>query len=138
MVPPVTRLSPENRRLLQTGAVLCWIVGAILLVIGFIDFFASFNTRNAPTKFWMFFLGMPFLIAGSFMGRFGFAKPVSEIFATETAGAIHVTASAAGAGLREGLGGPLGSSPTIRVRCRTCGFLESEDARFCSGCRAEM
>lgn len=28
--------------------------------------------------------------------------------------------------------------PQIRVRCTACGYLETEDARFCSGCGASM
>ncbi|WP_366180670.1 hypothetical protein ABXS69_00405 [Actinomyces timonensis] len=35
-----------------------------------------------------------------------------------------------------GLGG--GAEPQIRVRCRSCGYLETEDATFCSGCGARM
>ena len=31
-----------------------------------------------------------------------------------------------------------GAQPLIRVRCRECGFLETEDATFCSGCGARM
>ncbi|WP_160159386.1 hypothetical protein [Actinomyces culturomici] len=28
--------------------------------------------------------------------------------------------------------------PEIRVRCPKCGFLETEDARFCSSCAAPL
>jgi len=31
-----------------------------------------------------------------------------------------------------------GAEPQIRVRCTKCGYLETEDARFCSGCGAPM
>lgn len=39
-----------------------------------------------------------------------------------------------------GLGADRGSAaePQIRVRCRACGYLETEDAVFCSGCGARM
>ncbi|WP_194948942.1 zinc ribbon domain-containing protein [Actinomyces trachealis] len=37
-----------------------------------------------------------------------------------------------------GVGRGAGAEPQIRVRCRACGFLETEDAAFCSGCGARM
>ncbi|MGK2349041.1 zinc ribbon domain-containing protein [Actinomyces sp. W5033] len=38
-----------------------------------------------------------------------------------------------------GLGAARGDAePQIRVRCRACGYLETEDAAFCSGCGARM
>lgn len=39
-----------------------------------------------------------------------------------------------------GLGADRGAAaePQIRVRCRACGYLETEDATFCSGCGARM
>ncbi|MDO4257900.1 MAG: zinc ribbon domain-containing protein [Actinomycetaceae bacterium] len=41
--------------------------------------------------------------------------------------------------LRDALAGRGGGSePQIRVRCRSCGELDTEDARFCSGCGAPM
>ncbi|MCL3777880.1 MULTISPECIES: zinc ribbon domain-containing protein [unclassified Actinomyces] len=42
------------------------------------------------------------------------------------------------AGLGTDLGARAGAAPQIRVRCRSCGFLETEDATFCSGCGARM
>ncbi|WP_159814497.1 zinc ribbon domain-containing protein [Actinomyces sp. zg328] len=37
-----------------------------------------------------------------------------------------------------GAGRGVGAEPQIRVRCRACGYLETEDATFCSGCGARM
>lgn len=36
------------------------------------------------------------------------------------------------------LAGGLGRREVVRIRCRSCGYLETEDARFCSGCGAPM
>lgn len=36
------------------------------------------------------------------------------------------------------LAGGLGAREVVKVRCRGCGYLETEDARFCSGCGAPM
>ncbi len=33
-----------------------------------------------------------------------------------------------------GFGSPVAQSPDVRVKCRNCGYLETEDAEFCSKC----
>ena len=40
--------------------------------------------------------------------------------------------------LRDAVARGGGAEPQIRVRCPSCGYLETEDASFCSGCGASM
>ncbi len=77
----------------------------------------------------------------------GQTRRVTSYMAEETAPATTTTSQAYGTGLARGLnvgGGiplagppPAASAPAqevVRIRCRSCGFLETEDARFCSNC----
>lgn len=40
--------------------------------------------------------------------------------------------------IRDAVARGAGGETQIRVRCSSCGYLETEDARFCSGCGASM
>ena len=147
MQPKLTRMSSGARRTCQVLGALFTGGGVVLFFWGFIGFalagrdrVASFGQSGAdPVDYWILSLvAMPFLIVGSILLKFGFMKPVSELVATETSGAVEHSSSAwgrgAGGGLREA-GFSFGSPrEVVKVKCRSCGFLESEDARFCSQC----
>ncbi|MGB1697963.1 MAG: hypothetical protein ACPHK8_06155, partial [Thermoplasmatota archaeon] len=64
-------------------------------------------------------------------------KPVSEIIVTETEQAAAYgsrnIAKGVAEGLREG-----GFQNNIKVRCRSCGELDDEHAKFCSACGQAM
>ena len=64
-----------------------------------------------------------------------------KFFAKETAPATRITTEAATDGIASGLhkhGMSIGGKEVIRVKCRNCGFLETEDAEFCSKCGQAM
>lgn len=139
----VTRLGDDGRNGLRAGAIVCWVLGA-LVFIGFITSVQRWaseppvygESHPGPSMVWPF-LALGLFGVGSFLAKLGFAKPVSEVLATETAGAAQVTGAALGRGLREGFG-PAASAPAVKVRCRKCSYLESEDAAYCSKCRAKL
>lgn len=80
-------------------------------------------------------IGIVLLVIGAIALRFGMIRPVSSYVATEAAPAIQTAAAALGGGLREvGFGAPAAPSPDVRIKCRNCGYLETEDAEFCSKC----
>ena len=88
-------------------------------------------------------LSVACIMAGATLLRFGFMRSVSSIVATETAPAVEYSSAALGrgigSGLREsGFAGGVGPAAVVRLKCRSCGFLESEDARFCSQCSKAM
>ena len=67
--------------------------------------------------------------------RLGLVRPVTGYVATEAAPAIETAATAFGTGLRDaGFGAPGVGGTVVRVKCRNCGYLETEDAEFCSKC----
>jgi hypothetical protein len=89
------------------------------------------------------FGGMALFMVGGVLMGLGFMRPMAEISATETAHAVEHTSAAMGRGLSKGLrqdgfqwGG--NARPVVKVRCRSCGALDSEDAKFCSACAKPM
>lgn len=91
------------------------------------------ESKDTMGRFMLFgFGGMACLGLGAFLLRLGFLRLGAEILATETAPAVEHSAGAVGRGLRAG---GLGQAvEVVKVKCRKCGFLESQDARFCSSC----
>lgn len=89
----------------------------------------------------LIFLGIA-LIYISFIGR------VAKYLAVETKPAIRVAGGGAGAGIAEGIregggikldvGGVATPREIVKIKCRHCGYLDSEDAVFCSKCGARL
>jgi hypothetical protein len=76
-------------------------------------------------------------------------RRVARYMATETAPAVEIAGEAAGSGVARGTqrGGGIkldvesDTSKTrevIKVKCRKCGYLETEDATFCSKCGGKI
>jgi hypothetical protein len=151
-VDDLRRLSdPERQRIRRRGKRLL-IVGLVLFVSAPVVFglsaflgFSSFLSGGPAAFGFLPFLAFPVAVAGLvciFIGavhmQFGYAKAGSEIMATETGGAVEHSSAAWSRGLGRGLkesGFSLGGArEVVKVKCRSCGYLESEDARFCSKC----
>jgi hypothetical protein len=76
---------------------------------------------------------------GAFALWLGLVRPVGGYVATEASPAIRTATTAIGSGLREaGFGGGAPAGTVVRVKCRNCGYLETEDAEFCSKCGQRM
>lgn len=126
------------------------LVGGILLAVGVILFGMPFiavpmamgsgSFDGVASSFAFAFPGIILIAIGGMMLKFGLLKPVAEIVATETGGAVEHSSAATGRGLARGLreGGLAVGGPQVKVRCRSCGGLDSEDARFCSSCGKGM
>jgi hypothetical protein len=141
----LTHLTPERRRALRV-----W--GIIISAVGYLMFFSvplmmvlAFGSRVIPPfpLFIVFAFGGVILIAvGRFLLRFGFMKPMAEIMATETGGAVEYSSERMAKGIGKGLKGAglnLGAvREVVKVKCRKCGFLETEDAKYCSSCAKPM
>lgn len=81
------------------------------------------------------FGGVIMMAVGGFLLKLGLVKPVASIVAADASPALGYAARHVAAGVKEGLAGGVAA---VKVRCRSCGFLESEDARFCSQCQTSM
>ena len=102
--------------------------------------FESFTTSVAMS-FVLSTIGLVLMAIGGFALRFGLVRPVASYLAVEASPAIQTAAAALGSGLRgAGFGATpaAGSRSDVRVKCRNCGYLETEDAEFCSKCGQRM
>jgi hypothetical protein len=145
--PGATLFGLSGARLRQLGVVLL-VAGFVLFLSSFVPVLLAFNefTRDpfgsAGSIFGSFFLtfvlgaiAVVLLGIGGFALRFGLIRPVTGYVATEAAPAIRTAAAAIGEGIREsGFGAAPRTDTVVRVKCRTCGYLETEDAEFCSKC----
>jgi hypothetical protein len=127
-------------------------VGLLLFLLSFVPIFLALNSfmqnpfGSAGSMFGSFFLsfligaiGIITMGVGGFALRFGLVRPVTSYVATEASPAIQTAATAFGAGFREaGIGGAGLAGTVVRVKCRNCGYLETEDAEFCSKCGQRM
>jgi hypothetical protein len=126
------------------------VAGLILFLIGVImPFLAIQSVMQDPfnpstpgsvagsfgLSFIIILIGIILIPIGGVALKFGMIRPVSSFVAAEAAPAIETAAAALGGGLREaGFGAPAARAPDVRVKCRNCGYLETEDAEFCSKC----
>jgi hypothetical protein len=119
-------------------------IGIPLLSIGFVFViigFTSFDTGTfEESKGYMIIFG-----AGGFMTVLGIGlistsitKPVSRYYATETSPAMKITGESIGRGLGQSGFGRVYAKEIIKVKCPHCGYLEREDANFCSKCGEEI
>ncbi len=142
-------MSPQTRKTLQTVSLVGLGVGALMTVAGIVLLVTNMLTMTPPSGpddpgtgaggafvgFLLFGLGgFVFVVSFGLMG-FAFRKPLSELAATDTEVAIEHSAGALARGIRGG--GGLGGA-IVKVKCRSCGYLDSEDAKFCSGCAATL
>ena len=123
-------------------------LGVVLMLVGLGSFFSSFGSFGPPRYFWCCFLGMPLIMVGLAMCKFGFmgaimryqageiapvGKDAFNYMADGTQGGVKTVASAIGAGLSEGRNGT-----TSRVPCPHCGHSNDADAKFCDECGSAM
>ncbi len=113
-------------------------IALVLIGWALVDFFAVFGSDDfdaQPTKFWMFFLALPFFVAGGAMIQAGFAGAAARYAAGETMPVVKDSAAylTDGQGLA-GIGRTEGVSPAGGPYCRGCGVRNDADARFCDGC----
>ena len=74
-------------------------------------------------------------------------RRVTKYMATETAPAVEIVGGAAGRGIAHGTQeaggikfdtGSQGPREVVKVKCRKCGYLDTEDADFCSKCGGRL
>jgi RNA polymerase subunit RPABC4/transcription elongation factor Spt4 len=134
----------ETRNVLRIAGPVVAVAGLVFIVIGLGSFFAAFGSFGPPRYFWCAFVGMPLLAIGGAITSFGYIGRVARYKAGEVAPVgkdvfnylaegskegVKAVASAVGEGL-----GIAGGAGKTKVRCRKCGHLDEEDAKFCSSC----
>jgi hypothetical protein len=135
----------DIRALLRVVGPAVVLLGAIFLIVGIGNFFASFGSFEPPRYFWCAFVGMPLLAGGMAISKFAFIGAVTRYLADEVApvgkdvvnymaegtqDAVRSVAAAVGEGLR-------GDSPgqaTHGLHCPKCGTPNETTAKFCKAC----
>jgi len=145
----LTRLSPSARTTLQVVSVALIVAGLALVATGFYSFGSGNGPFSGPgmdgpgSGFFAFAAGGFLTVLGFALARFAFLKVVSEVVVTETGGAMEYGTSRAGHGLGRGLKesgvlSGLGGRDVVKLRCRSCGAVDDEHAKFCSACGKPM
>lgn len=94
--------------------------------------FPSVTTAFIVTAL-MGFGGILLMGLGAFALRFGLVRPATGYVVAEAAPAVEAVSAAVGRSLRDAAA-PSVARPEVRVKCRNCGYLETEDATYCSSC----
>ena len=72
------------RTFLRIAGPLVFFIGLVFTGIGLGSFFAAFGTFEQPRYFWCAFVGMPLVIAGMGMTKFGYLGAIYRYIAGET------------------------------------------------------
>ncbi len=136
------RINPGHSRVrgvLRTVGPILALAGVVCLAIAIIDFARAFgNMSHQPSRFWMFFLGLPLLFVGSTLSMFGFMGAVFRFAAQEQAPVAADTFNYVAGETQEGVRDVVsaireGMTDEAKV-CRACGADNDASARFCDGC----
>ena len=99
-------LSPHHttaRTVLRVGGPVIALGGLGLIIVGVGSFFASFGSFEPPRYFWCAFAGMPLLMVGLVMCKFGYLGTIARYWAGETAPVAKDTFNYVAEGAQPGL-----------------------------------
>lgn len=132
----------ETKRKIRKLGKLLTIIGGILTLIGFIDFFSSMGSTNMPTLFVLSFIGLPILGVGIVLLKFGYLKEVSSYVASQTAPVAKDVANYMLDGTREEFSKTVksvfGKENDNQIKCPNCNSSIDLDAKFCDQCGKEL
>ena len=133
-------MSDKNRhekikKVLKIAGICTIVIGAAFAITGFVSFFKSFASGDAPSLFWCCFVGLPLIAAGAAMASMGFRREITGYIKNETVPVINE----AGKEIT-----PAVSSIANAARkendnvCPVCGKPNDEDVKFCRHCGAPL
>ncbi|KAA0006002.1 MAG: hypothetical protein DRM98_03835 [Thermoplasmata archaeon] len=120
------------------------VVGIPLMIIGliiWIFFFINFGRagfESAQTNALLSMGGFVLFAIGVMLVRLSIIRPVSKYYATELSPAMEIAGQSIGKGLNQSGFGKSKVKEVIKIKCPHCGYLESEDAEFCSKCGKKL
>lgn len=134
---------PKAKKKMKVAGWIVLPIGGILAIVGFIDFFLSFETASMPHLFFLLFIGLPMIGIGASLLKFGYMKEVGEYIAGETAPIAKDVTNYMLDGTREELSKTVdalrGKKATSKVNiCARCGEENPEDALYCSRCGSKI
>ncbi|MHA1225843.1 MAG: hypothetical protein ACTSR2_06075 [Candidatus Hodarchaeales archaeon] len=148
----------ETKEKMRIVGIILIIVGIGVLVFGIMNIFTAFtssfdmssidNFQNFGSNMMgKFFVGAISVFFGVILLSIGYKlylathiRGIAKYTATELAPATTIASEALATGITRGVknagGLSLGGSTkeVVRIKCRNCGYLETEDATFCSKC----
>lgn len=107
-------------------------IGLVLSIIGFIDFFMSFNSMTQPKLFFCLFIGMPLVFIGIIFLILGFMKELNSFAASQSAPVHKDVINYMLDGTREEVNKTINASN--KIICPECKAENDKDALFCSNC----
>lgn len=149
---PIDPRHDETRWVLRVVGVVLVIAGAILVLIGLLDFFASFGSFGPPRLLGCAFAGLVLLGIGVVICRYAFLGAVVRYVAGEVAPVATDTLEYVGEGAAEGIEAvaeAIGRGPHTAPEesedesfgdptCPACRTPNAPDARFCKQCGAQL
>jgi hypothetical protein len=139
----------KGRTLITFGLVIV-VLGLAILIWGFSAISFDFSDPgDFDTSFiWKIAVGgglagigiIPFAI-GMYFYMASKAEKISGFYSRATGGAMKYSTEKVTDGFATGLekhGMGLGGKEVVKIKCRNCGYLETEDAEFCSKCGQPM
>ena len=148
----------EKKKSIRIIGIILLVAGIGLFLFGITNIFTVFTTptdwanfaQQSSNMMGSFVIGGFSIVIGFALIGFGYQmyfathiRGLARFAATETAPAAEVMTEAVASGLSRGLTkegrSPFSSSKeVIKLKCRNCGYLETEDADFCSKCGERM
>ena len=137
------------------------IIGAIIVVIGLTYINSPSPSIDDPNwekksseSFQKFGMGAGMTMGGFILISIGVfiiyftnIRRMATYMAVETAPAVTISSRALGSGLTQGINdsggihmdhGNTKPAEVVKVKCRKCGYLDTEDATFCSKCGEKL
>ena len=107
-------------------------IGFVLSIIGFIDFFMSFNSMTQPKLFFCLFIDLPLTSIGIIFLILGFMKELNSFAASQSAPVHKDVINYMLDGTREEVNKTINASK--KIICPECKAENDKDALFCSTC----
>jgi len=132
----------RKRLLFRVVGVVCMGIALVLIALAIADFVHAFSSDDfdtQPTKFWYFFLALPFFVVGGAGLQAGYLGAAARYSAGETMPVVKDSASylSDGQGIL-GVGRTVddgaATSAAAGPYCRTCGVRNDDTAKFCDAC----
>ena len=138
------------RTLFRVLGIVCMGIALVLIALAIADFMRTMSSDDfmaQPTKFWYFFVALPFFAVGGFCLQAGFLGAAARYGAGETMPVVRDSAAYLSDG--EGILGvgrtvddaaaPTASNTTAGGPfCSTCGTRNDGDAAYCDSCGAAL
>ncbi len=113
------------------------ILGAFLVISGFSSLGLS-GFKESKNSMFSFAIGAFLILIGFFLVGLTIIKPMSKYTATEASSGVKTIGQSFGDGLEKSRFDSSEKKEIIKIKCPHCGYLESEDAKFCSKCSKKI